>query len=105
MPVPVLQAADPLTIPAKVYDKVWVEEVIISAPDPNGEVNGRVRLRRFTVVEGVAELEPEQGQWVEVKDVLAGSEADADLAAVMSSLLTYIAKIGVEEGVVAPPTA
>ena len=71
MSIPVLSAADPVTIPATVYDKVWVEEVVISAPDPNGEVTARVRLRRFAAVEGRAELEPAAGQWLEVRDVRA----------------------------------
>lgn len=101
MSIPVLSAADPVTIPATVYDKVWVEEVVISAPDPNGKVTARVRLRRFGVVAGKAELEPAAGQWLEVPDVLAGAETDADLAAVVGSLMAYVAKIGVEQGVVA----
>jgi hypothetical protein len=100
MSIPILQAAEPLTVPAKVYDKVWVEEVVIDAPDPNGDVSARVKLRRFAVVGGVAELEPEQGQWIEVRDVLSGSQADPDLAAVVQSLMTYVGKIGIEAGVV-----
>lgn len=103
MPIPSLNAADPLTVPAKVYDRVWVEEVVIQAPDPNGEVTGRVRLRRFAVVDGAAELEPNPGDWIEVRDVLTGAAADADLAAVVSSLMAYIAKVGVEKGVIAAP--
>ncbi len=103
--LPVLGAADPLVIPAKVFDKIWVEEVVISAPDPNGEVSGRVKLRRFATLDGVAELSPDEGQWLEVQDVLSGSQADPELAAVVSALMTYVAKIGVEGGVIAPASA
>jgi len=101
MSIPVLSAADPVTVPAKVYDKVWVEEVQINAPDPNGDATARVRLRRFGVVAGKAELEPGYGQWIEVQDVLGGAETDADLAAVVNSLMAYVARIGAEQGVVA----
>ena len=101
MTIPVLESATPVTVPAKVFDKLWVEEVVISAPDPNGDASARVRVRRFCTTDGLAELEPEQGQWIEIKDVLSGSATDPDLAAVVGSLMTYIAKIGTEQGVVA----
>ena len=101
MPLPILQAAEPLTIPATVYDRIWIQEIVISAPDPNGEVSARVCLRRFATVGGVAELEQGPGQWVEVHEVLAGSQTDADLAAAVSALMAYVAKVGVENGIVA----
>jgi hypothetical protein len=101
MPIPTLSAADPLVVPAKTYDSIWVEEVVISAPDINAPVNARVRLRRFGIVDGVAELESAPGQWVEVSDVLTGAAADPELAAVVGSLMVYVAKIGREQGVVA----
>ena len=104
MSIPVLSAADPVIIPATVYDKVWVEEVVISAPDPNGEVTARVRLRRFAAVEGRAELEPAAGQWLEVRDVLTGVDTDPDLGNVVSALMLYVAKLGREHGVVMSAT-
>lgn len=103
MAIPTLTAATPLTVPAKVYDKIWVEEVVISAPDPNGDASARVRLRKFTVVDGVAELEPTPGNWLQINDLLANSETDADLAQVVSSLMAYIAKVGAAEGVITAP--
>jgi hypothetical protein len=36
-----------------------------------------------------------------VRDLLAGAEADADLAAAVGALMNYVAKVGVEQGVVA----
>lgn len=99
--LPILPAADPLTVPAKIYDRIWVEEIVIDAPDPNGAVNARVRLRRYTLLaDGTAELEPEPGRWVQVNDVLTGAQADAELAAVVTALMTYVAKVGVESGIV-----
>jgi len=102
MSIPVLTSAHPVTIPSKVYDKVWIEEVVISAPDPNADALARVRYRRFAVVDGVAELEPAPSQWLEVQDVLATATSDPDLDAVVSRLMTYIERIGREQGVVAP---
>jgi hypothetical protein len=101
MDTPIFSAADPLVIPAKVYDRVWVEEVIIYAPDPNGDASARVKLRRFTVVDGVAELEPDAGTWLSVPNVLATAANDPDLAQAVSSLMAYIAKTGRAQGVIA----
>lgn len=106
MAIPTLTAATPLTVPAKVYDKIWVEEVVISAPDPNGDASARVRLRKFTVVAGVAEFEPNPGEWLQIDNLLTNAQTDADLAQVVSSLMSYIAKVGVAQGVItAPETA
>lgn len=105
MAIPSLQAALPARVPAKVYDKIWVEEVIISAPDPNGDAAARVRLRKFALVDGKAELEPTPGDWLHVSDLLANSESDADLAQVVTSLMAYIAKVGIAQGVISDPNA
>ena len=101
MPVQVLDAAEPLTVPAKVYDKVWIKEVIIHAPDPNGDATARVCLQRFTVNDGVAELEPESPRWLEVPGILAGAEADEELGAAVTALMAYVEKVGREQGVIA----
>lgn len=101
MDVPVLAAATPVTIPAKVFDKIWVEEVVIAAPDPNGDVTARIKTRRFSTTDGIAVLEPSAGEWIEVKDVLATASSDTDLAAVVDALMRYIAKVGAQQGVIA----
>jgi hypothetical protein len=94
MSIPVFDAVDPITVPSKNYNRIWVEEVVISAPDPNGDADARVKLRRFCVVNGVAELEPSPGEWLSVPDVLNTAETDADLALVVNALMAYIAKVG-----------
>lgn len=103
MAITTLQAAAPAYIPAKTYDKIWVEEVIIYAPDPNGEASARVRLRKFSVVDGVAELEPDPGTWLQINNILSDSETDADLSQVVTSLMAYIAKVGIAQGVISAP--
>jgi hypothetical protein len=101
--LPILNAVEPTVIPAKTYDRVWVEEVVIRAPDPNGDVVGEVKLHKYGMFDGVAELEPGNGQWIRVENMLAKSAEDADLQTAMSALLAYVGKIGVENNVVAPP--
>jgi hypothetical protein len=103
MTPPLLIAASPLTVPARNYDRVWIEAIEITAPSPSGDATARVRLRRFDVDEaGVVHTEPDS-QKLEVENLLAASQADPDLAAAVGSLMSYIAKIGVAQGVIAPP--
>jgi hypothetical protein len=103
MSLPILNAVDPTVIPAKTYDRVWVEEIVIRAPDPNGDVVGEVKLRKYGMFDGVAELEPGNGQWIRVENMLAKSAEDSDLQTAMNALLAYVGKIGVENNIVAIP--
>lgn len=105
MATPILVAATPLTIPAKIYDKIWVEEVVVSAPDPNQDATARVRLRKFAVIDGVAELEPGAGTWLTVNNVLSGAESDADLGQAVAALMAFIEKTGQAQGVIAGGSA
>lgn len=103
MPVPVLVAASPTTVPAKTFDKIWVEQILISAPDPNGDAFARVTVRPFGVFDGVAELSPET-VFLDVPGILSESATDADLDAAITSLMAFVRKIGVAQGVVADDT-
>ena len=100
MSLPVLPAASPTTIPEKVYDRVWVEEIVIKGPDPNGEVSGEVKLHKYGMFDGVAELEPNGGQWIRVNNMLEESQTDADLAAAMTSLIAYVTKLGQAQDII-----
>lgn len=94
-------AAEPLVIPARTYDRIWIEAVEILAPRPDGDAVARVRLRRFCVDDqGVVHTEFDS-QKIEVADILAKSATDADLAAAVQALMAYIGKAGVEQGVIA----
>jgi hypothetical protein len=104
MAVPTLSAANPTVINAT-YPSIFVEEVVISG-ELNGDFNARVRLRKFrTLEDGSGEFAPEGGEWLQVDSLLAGAESDPDLAAVVTSLMAYVAKKGIEAGVIAPPAA
>lgn len=98
--LPILNAKEPTIIPEKTYDRVWVEEVAIKAPDPNGEVIGEVKMHKYGMFNGVAELEPNGGEWIIIEDMLSESATDADLASAMSSLITYVAKIGKDKNII-----
>jgi hypothetical protein len=102
--IPTLFASEPLSISAT-YDKLWVREIVISAQSVGGEAEARVTLVRFrTTADGVEEA-PAEPVRLHVRDLLAGAEADADLAAAVGALMAYVAKVGVEQGVVAGPDA
>lgn len=98
--LPILNAVEPTVIPAKTYDRIWVEEIVIRAPDPNGDVVGEVKLHKYGMFNGIAELEPGNGQWIRVNNMLAKSIADTDLQTAMAALLAYVGKIGVENNII-----
>ena len=97
-----LLAANP-TVYNAVYDAIWVSEIVISAPDLGGDAQARVLLRKFRSTESGAEFSPEPGEWITVDSIIAGAESDPDLAAAVGSLMAYVAKVGIQNGVVAPP--
>ena len=110
--LPILNAADPSEIPAKVYDRVWVEEVIISAPDPNSDITGEVKLHKYGMFpsvdeEGneieVAELDPQGGHWIRVANMLEKADTDANLQAAMTGIIGYVAQLGVENNIISTP--
>lgn len=102
--LPNIQPAEPTIIPAKTYDQFWVEEVIISAPDVNGDATGRVKLKKFGIFDGVAEFMPgDSGVWIIINNLLSKTSEDSDLANIVQLLLLYIQKVGAEQGLVAQP--
>lgn len=104
MSIPILTPAEPSVIPAKTYDKLWVQDVMISAPHPTGDATCSVRMIKFGVFDGIPELEPgSNGIWMNIEGILAKSAEDNDLANIIQSLLLYIQKVGVEKGLIAPP--
>ena len=102
MAIETLFAASP-TVTA-VYDKIFVCEIVVQA-ELNGDAQARVLLRKFRTTESGAEFSPEPGEWITVDSIIAGAESDPDLAAAVTSLMAYVAKKGIEAGVIAPPAA
>lgn len=104
--LPNIEPIEPSIIPAKTYDKYWVEEVNISAPNVNGDAVARVKLRKFGVFDGVAEFMPgDQGTNMFIGNILSKSSEDSELANIVQSLLLYIRKAGIEQGLVTPPSS
>ena len=100
--IPTLYAAEVLSISAT-YEKLWLREVVISAPVVGGEAEARVMLTRFRTTDTGVEEAPAEPLRLHLRDLLAGADADPDLAAVVESLMRYVAKAGVEQGVIAAP--
>ena len=100
MAIETLFAQTPTVINAT-FDKMWIEEIVISAPDIGGDADARVKLRKFRSTDNGAEFSPDAGEWLEISGILSGAEADPDLAAVVQSLMNYVAKKGRESGLVA----
>jgi hypothetical protein len=101
--IPTLYAAEPLSY-AATYDRLWVREIVVSSVT-GGEAEARVTLVRFRTTDDGVEEAPAEPVRLHVRDLLAGAEADADLAAAVGALMAYVAKVGVEQGVVAGPEA
>ena len=101
MSLPLLMAQTPLTVPATTYDRIWVELIEISAPSPSADANAYVRLRRFGVRDGAVVTDPESFR-LEVPNILASN--DPDLAAVVTGIMNYIAKVGAAEGIIQGPS-
>jgi hypothetical protein len=97
--IPTLYASEPLSYSAT-YDRLWVREIVVSSVT-GGEAEARVTLVRFRTTETGVEEAPAEPVRLHVKDLLAGAEADADLAAAVGALMAYVAKVGVEQGVIA----
>jgi hypothetical protein len=101
--LPVLVPATVSIVPEKIYDKLWVSEIVISSQDLNGDAVARVFLRKFGVFDGMAEFMPgDEGIRLTIDNLLSKSEQDSDLANIVQSLLLYIGKAGAEQGVIAP---
>ena len=102
--IPTLYTSPDATVSINaVYDRIWLREVVISAPQIGGEAEARVMLTRFcTTADGVEEA-PAEPLRLHLTDLLAGADADPDLAAVVTALMRYVAKAGIEQGLIAAP--
>jgi hypothetical protein len=100
MPFDALPANSPIAV-NRVYDKVWVEEINISAPNPNADATARVRLRLYSDSELLGrEFHPEV-KIIALENLLQSAGADPELDAVVTGLMSYIAKLAANEGIVA----
>ena len=104
--IPVLYCSPETVVrPTGVYDRIWLREVVISAPQIGGEAEARLMLARYRLTETGVEEAPAEPLRLHLTDLLAGADADPDLAAAISAIMAYVAKAGIEQGVIAPPEA
>jgi len=113
--LPIFPASESTVIPEKVYDRIWIKEIIIQGPDPNGDVNGEVKMTKYGMFptgeqdeEGndilTAEMWDESNDiWVRIPDMLEASTTDPELDMAMQALLGYAYKLGVMNGIIANP--
>ena len=45
--LPVFPASENTVIPEKIYDRIWINEISIRGGDPNGDVNGEVKMTKY----------------------------------------------------------
>ena len=89
-------------------DKAWgqaellLERVLMLAPE---QAEARVMLARYRLTDDGVEEAPAEPLRLHLTDLLAGADADPDLAAVVTALMNYVAKAGIEQGLIAPPEA
>lgn len=100
--IPVLYCAEPLTY-AATFDRIWVREIVVSSPQIGGEAEARVMLARYRLTDDGVEEAPAEPLRLHLTDLLAGADADQDLASVVTALMRYVAKAGIEQGLIAPP--
>ena len=102
--IPVLYCSPETVVrPTGVYDRIWVREIVVSSPQIGGEAEARVMLARYRLTETGVEEAPAEPLRLHLRDLLAGADADPDLAAVVESLMKYVAKAGIEQGIIAAP--
>jgi hypothetical protein len=100
MSLPILNAADPTIVPAKTFDKWWVNQITIKAPNPNGDATAEVVLMKFRTDENnIAELSSET-IFINLDNILTTAQTDQELGAAVYALMSYIMKIGIERGIV-----
>ena len=99
MSIKTLFAATPTVLNA-VYDRVWIQEIVIASPSPDGDAQARACLRKFRVTDKGSEFAPDAAEWLTVENVLAESVKDPDLAAAIAPLMAFIAKRAAAQGMV-----
>jgi hypothetical protein len=102
--IPVLYTSESATLTyAATYSRIWVREVVISSPQIGGEAEARVMLTRYRLTDDGVEEAPAEPLRLHLKDLLSSADSDPDLAAVVESLMKYVAKAGIAEGLIAAP--
>ena len=100
----VIEATDATEVPAtgvRVYDRWWVESLMINAGDPNGPVSATVRLRKYRRIDdGGRELSPaDEPVTLDLPDLFAAAARDQHLASAIDAVLSAVHQLGRARGV------
>ena len=101
MSLPILTASDPTTVPAKVYDKWWISNINIIAPNPNQDASASVTLVKFATNEDGSASLSDECAYLDMGGLLSGAPSDPELASVIVGLMNYIMKVGQDRGIIA----
>ena len=89
-------------VPQKVFDRLWVQQINISAPTPTGDATARISFKKFAVTDGEVFLSDEPPINLDLNSLFLRAETDAELAGIMSSLMAYVHKVADAQGIAAP---
>jgi hypothetical protein len=79
----------PITVPEKVFDKLWVAQVMISSPGPTQETMAEVVLTPYNEA---GELLPEQSKVLSITSIMARATAfpESNIAKAMHFIIAAI---------------
>jgi hypothetical protein len=97
--LPVLVATDPVTRPAVVYDRWWLQSLIVQAPTPTGEATATVILARYSSADGSLSGETTT---ITLPDLFGRLGDDYTLASAMAGIVQVVQRIAAEKGLVQP---
>jgi uncharacterized protein involved in propanediol utilization len=91
----------PIEVPAKTADGLWITNLSINAPSPGQAV--RVTANVVPFVSQTGELIIDKRKQLEIEDLYALASTDADVAATIQALYATLQRLITDRGLFAPP--
>jgi hypothetical protein len=95
--LPELIATEPTSRPAVVYDRYWVQTLVVRAPAPNQPADATVILAAYSSADGSLSGETVN---LTVSDLFTRAAGDQKLAEAMVSLMQAVQQIAAADGLV-----
>jgi hypothetical protein len=95
--LPELIASEPTSRPAVVYDRYWLQTLVMRAPAPGQTADAIVTLAAYSSADGSLSGETVN---LTVSDLFAKAAGDQQLADAMVSLMQAVQKIAAADGLV-----
>ena len=96
-----IQPLQPITIPAKTADVLWVSYMSVNAPSAQAPVTAFIRLAPF--VSATGEVINDQAQTIEIPDLFAAAAVDPVLGNALNTLFAAIQKLAHDRNMFVPP--